>query len=99
MVWNHRTFLVGSHLAGRRTSIYSSAQMPHLQNCVTILNLRVPGTVRGGCRRHGRSKIRKMSWEKGTWYSGGGEKHCRCLGNPSIVRGMKGCLSVYLVWF
>src|SRR5258708_269994 len=37
-----------------------------------------------------------MSWEKGMRYSGGGEKRCRCLGNPSVVRGMKGCMSVYL---
>src|SRR5258705_11942761 len=99
MLWNHQTFLVGSPSAGRRTSIYSSAQMPHLQRCATILNLRVLGMVRGGCGRHGRSKIKKMSWEKGSWYSGGGEKHCRCLGNPSIAWGMKGSLSVYLVWF
>src|SRR5258705_13961967 len=100
MLWNHQTFLVGSPSAGRRTSIYSSVQMPHLQNCVTILNLRVLGMVGGGCRWHGRSKIKKkMSWEKGMWYSGRGEKHCQCLGNPSVVRGVKGCLSVYLVWF
>src|SRR5258707_5087789 len=70
--------------------------MPHLQNCATILNLRVPGMVRGGCGWRGRSKIRKMSWEKGKWYSGRGEKHCRCLGNPSVVQGVKGCPSVYL---
>src|SRR5258706_3006553 len=70
--------------------------MPHLQSCAMILNLRVLGMVGGGCGRHGRSKIKKMSWEKGMWYSGGGEKRCRCLGNPSVVRGMKGCLSVYL---
>src|SRR5258708_15842899 len=99
MLWNHQTFLAGSPLAGRRTSIYSSAQMPHLQNCVTILNLRVLGTVGGGCGQCRRSTIRKMSWEKGTWYSGRGEKHCRCLGNPSGVQGVKGCPSVYLVWF
>src|SRR5258708_33750654 len=98
MLWNHQTFLVGSPSAGRRTSIYSSARMPHLQNCVTILNLRVLRMVGGGCRQHRRSKIRKMNWEKGTWYSGGGEKHCRCLGNPSGEWGVKGCLSVYLVW-
>src|SRR5258708_27917757 len=59
--------------------------MPHLQNCATILNPRVPRMVRGGCGWCGRSKIKKMSWEKGTWYSGGGEKHCQCLGNPSIA--------------
>src|SRR5258707_12160617 len=99
MLWNHQTFLVGLPLAGRRTSIYSSVRMPHLQNCVTILNLRVLRMVRGGCGQHGRSKIKKMSWEKGTWYSGRGEKHCQCLGNPSVARGMKGCLSVYMVWF
>src|SRR5258705_4004271 len=59
MLWNRQTFLAGSPSAGRRTSIYSSAQMPHLQNCVMILNLRVLGMVRGGCRWHGRSKIKK----------------------------------------
>src|SRR5258708_22801765 len=99
MLWNRQTFLVGSPSAGRRTSIYSSARMPHLQNCETILSLRVLRMVGGGCGQHRRSKIKKMSWEKGTWYSGGGEKRCRCLGNPSIVRCMKGCPSVYLVWF
>src|SRR5260370_19165009 len=99
MLWNHQTFLVGLPLAGRRTSIYSSAQMPHLQNCVMILNLRVLRMVGGGCGWCRRSKIRKISWEKGTWYSGGGEKCCQCLGNPSIAQGVKGCLSVYLVWF
>src|SRR5258707_11719832 len=97
MLWNHQTFLAGSPLAGRRTSIYSSAQMPHLQNCVTILNLRVLRTVRGGCGWCGRSKIGKMSWGRGMWYSGGGEKCCRCLGNPSGVGGVKGCPSV--TWF
>src|SRR5258708_14757638 len=71
--------------------------MPHLQNCATILNLRVLRMVGGGCRWRERSKIRKMSWEKGMWYSGGGEKCCQCLGNPSVVWGMKGCPSVYLV--
>src|SRR5258708_18173959 len=59
MLWNHQTFLAGSPLAGRRTSIYSSVRMPHLQNCAMILNLRVLGMVRGGCRQHGRSKIKK----------------------------------------
>src|SRR5260221_37300 len=99
MLWSCQTFLAGSPLAGRRTSIYSSVQMPHLQSCAMILNLRVLGMVGGGCGQCGRSKIKKMSWEKGTWYSGGGKKCCRCLGNPSVVRGMKGCPSVYLVWF
>src|SRR5260370_7191866 len=58
-LWNCQTFLVRSPSAGRRTSIYSSAQMPHLQNCVTILNLRVLRMVGGGGRRRGRSKIKK----------------------------------------
>src|SRR5260370_10429798 len=59
MLWNHQTFLAGSPSAGRRTSIYSSARMPHLQNCAMILNLRVLRMVRGGCRRCGGSKIKK----------------------------------------
>src|SRR5258708_2370511 len=71
MLWNCQTFLAGLPLAGRRTSIYSSVRMPHLQNCVMILNLRVLGMVGGGCGQCERSKIRKMSWEKGMWYSGG----------------------------
>src|SRR5258708_20953217 len=99
LLWTCQTFLAGSPSAGRRTSIYSSAQMPHLQNCVTILNLRVLRMVGGGCGQCGRSKIKKMSWEKGMWYSSRGEKCCQCLGNPSGVQGVKGCLSVYLVWF
>src|SRR6266436_8185692 len=59
MLWNHQTFLAGLPLAGRRTSIYSSVRMPHLQNCATILNLRVLGMVGGGCGQRGRSKIKK----------------------------------------
>src|SRR5258707_13901502 len=59
MLWNRQTFLAGSTSAVRRTSIYSSAQMPQLQNCVMILNLRVLGMVRGGCGQHRRSKIKK----------------------------------------
>src|SRR6266446_3985239 len=59
MLWSHQTFLAGSPSAGRRTSIYSSARMPHLQNCATILNLRVLRMVGGGCGWRGMSKIKK----------------------------------------
>src|SRR5258708_34962698 len=59
LLWTCQTFLAGSPSADRRISIYSSVQMPHLQSCATILNLRVLRMVGGGCRQCGRSKIKK----------------------------------------
>src|SRR5258708_31464910 len=99
MLWNHRTFLVGSPLVDTRTSIYSSVQMSHLQNCAMILNLKVLGMVRVGCGWHGMLVIGRKNWGRGMWHSGGGEKCWQCFGNPSRALSMKGCLSVYLVWF
>src|SRR5258708_26055831 len=73
--------------------------MSHLQNCATILNLKVLGTVGAGCRWCGMLVIGKRNWGRGMWHSGGGEKRWQCFGNPSGALSMKGCLSVYLVWF
>src|SRR5258708_33919453 len=42
---------------------------------------------------------RKKELGEGMWCSGRGEKHWQCFGNPSRALSMKGCLSVYLVWF
>src|SRR5258708_8032091 len=92
MLCNHQTLLVESPSVGMRTSIYSSEQMSHLQNCVTILNLKVLGTVRVGCRWHGMLVIGRRNWGRGMWHSGGGEKCWWCFGNPSGALSMKGCL-------
>src|SRR5260221_5490168 len=99
MLWNHRTFLAESPSVGTRTSIYSSEQMSHLQNGVTILNLKVLGMVGAGCGWHGMLVIGRKNWGRGMWHLGEGEKCWRCFGNPSGALSMKGCLSVYLVWF
>src|SRR5260221_10741956 len=82
-----------------RNSIYSSVQMSHLQNCVMILNLKVL-RMDGEGFRWLRTLVRgRRNWGGGMWHSGRGEKHCQCLGNPSGALSMKGCPSVYLVWF
>src|SRR5260370_40883866 len=96
MLWNHQTFLAESPSVGMRTSIYSSEQMSHLQNCATILNLKVLGMVRVGCGWHGMLVIGRKNWGGGMWRSGRGEKHGWGFGNPSGRLSVKGCLSVYM---
>src|SRR5258707_14206733 len=93
-LWNHQTFLAESPSVGMRTSIYSSEQMSHLQNCAMILNLKVLGMVRAGCGWCGMLVIGRKNWGRGMWHSGGGEKCWRCFCHPSRRVSGEGCLSV-----